>query len=658
MSQSVDPILLDSTGQAIVTALNLIANKTVDSALSTTSANPVQNKVITGEINGIKEKIPSGASSSNKMATANDITGVQNAVKANTGLISDTVGFSGKNLIYIPAKTVLEKCTVDANGVVTINGTLDSAANFMLIGNSGANTGVPIADYSNAIKSGNIISAGLADNSTHWLLLVYRDSNNAFISEQQVKGDTVITVPNGSVYFQIKTYTPAGTYNNAKLYPMIRKANILDSTYEPYHPSVVNTLMDAEVIESRNKCDISNAVKATNFISDVDSDGTIHFKDISSIAWTSTYLAKLELKENGEYIISSDVNLTYGRIAMNLSPTAIPATANKPDITIHTSGINYGEMLGKYVGKASFKSNANQTVYLWFCNDSNNASHAAFNAKIMVRDASETDPTYKPYYIPLKDSMFPRDEQRVLGAKNLNSYPYFSQNETQQGITFSDNNGILTLTGLATADAYFNMHVRNYDAAKLILPNGRYILSGCPNFNGVKLIAYCTKNGSAFNLGEDIGNGVAITLNGDDNYTDKVQLQLTVFVAKNTDISTPVICKPMLRLATDPDDTYVPYAMTNKELTERVGKTLISSDDLNDIKDAGIYAFDSAPTNSPLSPSSSPEEYSGMIVMKNGSSGFITQVVFRATGSRANMYIRAYSGSWLPWFKFTGEAIS
>ena len=50
MAQSVEPILLDSTGQDMVTALNLIANKTVDSALSDTSTNPVQNKVVKAAI--------------------------------------------------------------------------------------------------------------------------------------------------------------------------------------------------------------------------------------------------------------------------------------------------------------------------------------------------------------------------------------------------------------------------------------------------------------------------------------------------------------------------------------------------------------------------------------------------------------------------------
>lgn len=52
MATVTDPIILDSTGQDIVTALNTIANKTVDSELSTTSVNPVQNKVITTALNG------------------------------------------------------------------------------------------------------------------------------------------------------------------------------------------------------------------------------------------------------------------------------------------------------------------------------------------------------------------------------------------------------------------------------------------------------------------------------------------------------------------------------------------------------------------------------------------------------------------------------
>ena len=52
-----------------------------------------------------------------------------------------------------------------------------------------------------------------------------------------------------------------------------------------------------------------------------------------------------------------------------------------------------------------------------------------------------------------------------------------------------------------------------------------------------------------------------------------------------------LVFKPMLRLASDPDNTYQPYAMTNKELTDNVffKRILSSADDLNDIKTTGIY---------------------------------------------------------------------
>ena len=67
---------------------------------------------------------------------------------------------------------------------------------------------------------------------------------------------------------------------------------------------------------------------------------------------------------------------------------------------------------------------------------------------------------------------------------------------------------------------------------------------------------------------------------------------------------------PMLRLASDPDDTYVPYVMTNKELTEKVAPfdfavlnltstslaSFITSGPINLFK---IIAFYNAPTDKP-----------------------------------------------------------
>lgn len=248
MAQSVDPILLDSTGQDMVTALNAIANKTVDSALSTTSVNPVQNKVITGEINGIKEKIPSGASSSNKMATANDITGVQNAVKANTQLIKDTVGFSGKNLLKYPYKGGSSTnrgitFTDNGDGTLTLNGTQSDSSNnaiYQFFGFWDITTPLilPPGKY--------IFTTGVNDNN----IMLSVSYSNTFLGQTNA-GVLEVNAPNGITYITCEVAKGA-TLNNVKVYPMVRDVNILDDTYEPYADTTAFPRSEQAVLGAKN----------------------------------------------------------------------------------------------------------------------------------------------------------------------------------------------------------------------------------------------------------------------------------------------------------------------------------------------------------------------------------------------------------------------
>ena len=70
----------------------------------------------------------------------------------------------------------------------------------------------------------------------------------------------------------------------------------------------------------------------------------------------------------------------------------------------------------------------------------------------MLRLSTETDPTYEPYYVPVKDSKFDRSEQAVLGAKNLLVYPY-QDGDTKvdtAGVTFTANSdGTISMSGTA-----------------------------------------------------------------------------------------------------------------------------------------------------------------------------------------------------------------
>ena len=178
----------------------------------------------------------------------------------------------------------------------------------------------------------------------------------------------------------------------------------------------------------------------------------------------------------------------------------------------------------------------------------------------MLRYASETDPTYEPYYIPLKDSKFDRAEQRVLGAKNLLKFPYYEGNKTQNGITFTVNNdGSITASGTATADTWFNMSQN----PTFITQGGAYILSGCPS--GGSSNTYCLRyTNNTDKSYEDTGNGVDVV--GFASSYNNVQIHIRI--KSGTAITTPITFYPMIRLASDPDDTYAPYSMTNRELTE------------------------------------------------------------------------------------------
>lgn len=171
------------------------------------------------------------------------------------------------------------------------------------------------------------------------------------------------------------------------------------------------------------------------------------------------------------------------------------------------------------------------------------------------------------------------DALRSVSAKNINSYPYYQTTRTTNGITFTDiGDGSIKANGTATAGASFTAHSRvTTNARPLIIPNGKYRISGCPSGGSTttyRISVVVTKGGTAFRLGEDTGEGVIVDVNGDDNYTDKACLQLGLDIGKGTTM-TNAMFYPMvecLELA-KPDTSFVPYTYSNSQLTKKM-KTL------------------------------------------------------------------------------------
>lgn len=166
--------------------------------------------------------------------------------------------------------------------------------------------------------------------------------------------------------------------------------------------------------------------------------------------------------------------------------------------------------------------------------------------------------------------------QGELGAKNLLKYPY-SQTlpKTIGGITFSDMGEGKIGVSSGTPSTYSSYDLYN-ENLKLILPVGDYIVScnadeafsdkqmflinykESPSIPGASL-ATCrvTTPSAKFSITQEIYNNI---VNGNG------YLLVRLVYEENSVINSDVIVKPMIRLATDPDDTWQPYAPTNREL--------------------------------------------------------------------------------------------
>lgn len=161
----------------------------------------------------------------------------------------------------------------------------------------------------------------------------------------------------------------------------------------------------------------------------------------------------------------------------------------------------------------------------------------------------------------------------ILGAKNLNSYPYYHSSRTLNNVVWTVNaDGSVNANGQASGgNSNFACHSRietNINA--LILPNGKYFLSGCPEGGSDSTFYFKierTTGGSAVVIATDYGEGVEFTLNGDDNYNDRVVLQVICTIRTNYNAQN-LLFKPMIRLIEDTDATFRPYAMTNKQMTD------------------------------------------------------------------------------------------
>lgn len=150
----------------------------------------------------------------------------------------------------------------------------------------------------------------------------------------------------------------------------------------------------------------------------------------------------------------------------------------------------------------------------------------------------------------------------TTGAWSGNSY-------TINGITFTINaDGTVTANGTASALAGLWLIPRGQKA--LILPVGDYRVTSTPsggsNDKYFTELTYTTSNNTGQAIGNEYGSGYnfSITSSMISTYFD---IGVNLYVMNGQTVSN-ILFKPMIRCASIQDDTYEPYAKTNKQLTD------------------------------------------------------------------------------------------
>jgi hypothetical protein len=171
-------------------------------------------------------------------------------------------------------------------------------------------------------------------------------------------------------------------------------------------------------------------------------------------------------------------------------------------------------------------------------------------------------------------------ENNVLGAKNLIPINTTEKCHTQNNVQFTLNeDGSIKahITGTGNGGQF---DVTTKTDKNLILPNGTYIFSGCPSGGSsstyrCRVRVYNITTGTESSYGFETGSGLTITVNETEG-KGIIEIACLIYSGYN---GSDLLFKPMIRPSSIADDTYVPYAQTNRQLT-------INKAEVTDLEDA------------------------------------------------------------------------
>ncbi|MBQ7564613.1 MAG: collagen-like protein [Lachnospiraceae bacterium] len=576
---------------------------------------------------------------------------VEDSASAQEILLRNTVGWTGKNLLKHPFHHVTHT-EIQVGGTVTNAGvtyTLNSDQSFTVDGTATSGSYVIFnrkQDWEDCSLYGKRVRFCVKPVTSGVFIQLYdTDNSKTLFRTDADTGEVEFVFPaslasNNS--WNISLNIPSGqTTSNNTFYSMITLAEVTDDTYEPYHESV-ETMYEEEVHGVNLLKNTAASTTSSGITWTVNSDGSVKANGTNESTSQVGITIFEKLLEPGAYILSGlKTDGSYSTYWIN---------SYNVDDSVNTGDVKTAG--GETVISLSTAKRIRIKIYV-----AGSASVSNVMFYPMLRKADIDDSTYRPYNEQAIQNQL-NNQTGVLGAKNLINWT--PKTETINGVTFTVNSdGTITASGTPTDIIRYHL-MTDVDNVMKAIPSeliGETVIAsaGFTENNGTLELSNITHNSSKSSIADHmISNGeteAKFTIE-----SNAVYLNSYIIIDRNgAHTAVNATFKPMLRLASDPDDTYQPHAMTNRELTDGlVYKGQIpTAADLDNYKVSGIYSIVSSAVNMP---SDLTNVWAPLIVVNGYNSG-IRQVLLGA----GYMYIRAYGGepnAWHEWYKYTGTVIS
>ena len=316
-------------------------------------------------------------------------------IKSQAAINRTTLGTQCKNLLKNETgNTVMGGVTFTHNsdGSVTLNGTSDGQYFYTLMSK----------DFENILGKKCILTGCPANGSNSTFGIYIRTDIDDYIYDS---GAGVTFTTDSIIWINIVVRSGV-TFNNVTFYPMLRYADILDDTYEPYKENIDERLIqnksDIAVNKStlgyskKNLFDWEVSNKAQNFYTTVISETDTTISMSSKTKWSRISYKLPTVEINKSYILSvkiSDLDKSGGDSTMLILSSDLSGSNVINAVSLENNGV--------YELEFNVQGNE-ESIYLLLClnwsgTNFTDSSNSFTVSEVMLRYADILDDTYEPY---------------------------------------------------------------------------------------------------------------------------------------------------------------------------------------------------------------------------------------------------------------------